>query len=297
MYGSLKDYLKKLSSGQLSPPQMHHLRQNLTEGDKPSALNHCVCSCHSQECSSNHETISLAREQHNGPHSLSPCLSLTEVSSLPDNYCDPVAMAHAARLLRLLDTNYCYHSNFSIDTSYDEGRGAHSGMDATPIPEMGGRKRSSSSIIGLMCAYHSSFKEYPSYYGYNWAPASHSMSGYYNSYYNHRDSARPVARASSKVDTPDSIAYSVCPRPSYVNIPEDDKEEDAVSTDYTCHCSDLPYYNNRGDPNHNVSCAYCSVQSKGGSVVDQNRKLSYFEVLDYASQIANGMEHLEKMKV
>lgn len=40
------------------------------------------------------------------------------------------------------------------------------------------------------------------------------------------------------------------------------------------------------------------ASESGNLVMDQERgELSYFEVLDFAHQIARGMEHLEKMKV
>ena len=234
---------------------------------------------------------------------------------------DPASKAHTLRLLRLLNSKYytqqvtddheCCHDD---DTTRD---GA-----AT----MSGQLVCSYCGLGEMCVRRACLDDYP-----HWYHGTTPRNDYYNysrSYYNYSEQKKKDDSGSPFAENPESNLPPQ-PPPIYVNAYEE--QWDANSSGYpqqelVCHCESPPnlnpYYN------YNLSsssgCIYChqyvNSEAVGGgacqltgtdrvnlggaglnvaatSTESTETGLSYFEVLDFALQIAQGMEHLEKMKV
>lgn len=232
---------------------------------------------------------------------------------------DPTSRAHATRLLRLLNSRYC------LQQLLDDNGCCH-GDDEE---EVGGETItagvSAYSCRGLSenCVRRLCLDDYPCWYG------TLPQSTYYNSYYNSSDHKREPSE-NSFADTPGSNAPLLPPPLFYVNVCEG--ERDAISSNVSphecvchqpeCMCSHLTTTSLNSYHNIDASntCSYCcqcinseavgamqrQISGANGSAnLDGNENLqsesentlSYFEVLDFAQQIARGMEHLEKMKV
>lgn len=313
MYGSLKDYLKKLVTGKLS--SLH-----------PLQAPPCSCTCHqsyhtSTASNSDRTRTSLANVNRQTdvtaahappPSSSRPHPILAASTSLEDPYHDPVAAAHAARLLNLLDSNFSQSdSNVTgIEDQNEAEDNLESAAGSSVASDLG-------ECYAGRCAYHPCMGDCLDQYDYTYNRTQVS-SNYYNSYYNHRgNTGRPSEH--ELADTPVCTA-PLLPSPQYVNVSsEEENEEDHLSGECTCTCR-YPYNSTCQDgwssPYCNVAsagCAYCSLLYNGtdkdagaagcvectcrGAKVNRKGRLGYFEVLDYASQISRGMEHLENMKV
>ena len=349
MYGSLKDYLKQLKAGRLAPLHPSGVR-TLAQGS--GGAGQCLCPCHSLYPATPHAgapssaVTGSQRDPHSGRDTRRS--SQRDSGSPCDPYTDPSVAAHAARLLRLLESDY-YHQ------SHDR-RGQDSDSDSANSDNVSVDDRN-------MCAYHlhSDLKDSPYQY---YSRTQHAMSDYYNTYYNSLPRNRGevgvataggvgvtatggvgvataggvgvaatgevgVATAggvgvattggagvatsggvgvATAAETPGSNA----PLLSYTNVTCGDADPSCHCSDGSCDCSDCSECGNTGYRN---VCIYCSAgqeQGSGGRVDEgaggvgrslcpdmgvMQGKLSYFEVLDYACQIARGMEHLENMKV
>ena len=337
MYGSLKDYLKKLKANRLHSLHRSHPQH---EGANPSsrAEEGCICSCQCHyQIKNNASSLSEVSEQgsahvHQQVASSSPFHHARPLDS--SGYHDPIGSAHAARLLRLLESDYHFQSNSSItEMGHENGQngalGSHSNTENSVLPRSGG--------VESMCAYHPCILEnYP--YQYDWVPAQQVVSSYYNSYYNHRnDITKRETNIPVEITGSDAPCFTELPLyvntpakggsmptdilcsnsslltiksndtlPSYANI----TKEETASINCTCCCPDYPYAHNENSSHNGLSltCVYCSTQEESGNPQREVKccpsdfhsmegKLSYFEVLDFSNQIAKGMEHLEKMKV
>lgn len=295
MYGSLKDYLKQLKMGNLAPLHPNTVR---TSGERGGvSTGPCTCPCHSS-CQEEGEGVAGGRgEGVNNTRQVAPPFSLYDSSQH-----DPAVLAHAARLMRLLDSDYYYQAARHGDGTEKESCGSDSSSDCTSVDRalhFGG---------GGMCAYHSDLEESP--YRYRWMQQALSSSGYYNS----QGSSRDASSVHTGSNGPLLLA------PPYANLPS---EGGASMTSMTssCHCSDnasasvdVEYRNVTSLSGRGVTgSAIGSGRGVTGSAIgnggtcggrckcpDTNMtrgQLSYFEVLDYATQISRGMEHLESMKV
>jgi hypothetical protein len=310
LYGSLKHYLKGLSTDGLAPLHRHPMRHAATQ---ESSLTHrpsgsqCLCPCHSLSGGGTHSYNPAQRGGAND-QSEGEAASTTHTDA---GYNDPAIVAHAARLLRLLDSNY-YHQSGS-NTNKDRIN-PNSGSDSSSA---GGREPYAED--DGMCVYHSNAEERPYYW------VQHSISQYYNNgcYYNsqHTDAPLPQTPSSQNPNSPEIESLLSCP--SYANLPLDHESGhsdnrccaghcDCVASHHSSCCS-IHDSNDGGVtgeryPNVASGCIYCSEQKEGAGggegnclcpdmAVMEKGRLSYFEVLDYACQIASGMEHLEKMKV
>ncbi len=265
MYGSLKDYLKKLSTGK---PSFTYQFQT------------CSCPCHrleprtSASCTESANVSSLAQRSH------PQALPVSSVDSFEHN---PEEAAHAAQLLSLLDSNF---------------DPLNSGNCLNELSE----STSEYSCESGCCAYHPCAGDYDGDY------SNRGRSNYYNSYYNHHgDASRPGASliCAGGAESP------MLSTPHNVNT-ADSAECGSVGR-CTCSCEEQLCACDEDRPDNeyaNVSstgCAYCMSDEQLAPVCldcscgDTRRfskgKLSYFEFLDYAHQIAKGMEHLENMKV
>lgn len=316
LHGSLKDYLKKV---RLSPRNIYGARGTAGEGTRPLPTGRCLCPCHSlYRGGPTRRGVAQGRADSTEPHPASTSY-----------YHDPVVMAHAARLMRILDSDYYHRSGSNPRGEHSSGSDSGSMNGDYPYTDDEG-----------MCAYHSSLEDSP----YGWV--QRAVSQYYNSYYNYKAPAKPrtdplsaempgsnapMPRTDSlSAETPGSNA-PLLPMPHFSNLPEEEeKEGDNPSHQCSCRSSDIDSSTDQegegeGPGVYTVGCVYCSertapsngqgerpapsngqaerpVASHGDvclcpdpSVMDG--RLSYFEVLDYASQIARGMEHLQKMKV
>lgn len=318
MYGSLKDYLRQLKSGKLVPLHPNALRgaggqrtsaaaaaTAASSSPTPSSPGRCPCPCHAlyQAAAVAHASqnaVGMSRgvgedgERGNG--------ALADASSLPDPYADPTAAAHAARLMRLFECDYHY----SHRSTNQDGGDSDSANSLDDLPPDYANEHS-------MCAYHyhSELDDYP-YHG----PGAHRFaSDYYNHYYNYRPTDQKEMTPSEAAETPGSGA-ALLPPPPYANVSESEGDSCHCS-DHSCTCSQhsdgadsqVGVYRNVPP----VTCIYCSTEpgqaasgpageAAGGNCLCPDLsvmqgKLSYYEVLDYACQIARGMQHLEGMKV
>ena len=352
MYGSLKDYLKSVKTGELPnpqlllhqdppivpPPRTSNANRQVTSGNAStlmsgitssvypatnSTLNLCSYHCnqltqHRQNRTTPYIVPSSISpggapiNQHEQHHHLYPAASV----SLYDT--NPASKAHATRLMRLLNSKY-YTQQLTDDHEYCHG-------DTQEF----GQLVCSYCGVGEMCVRRACLDDYP-----YWYHGTMLRNDYYNSYYNYNskqqkreDSGSPLAKTSGTVHPPQ-------PPPIYVSACEG--EGGANSSGYpqqelVCHCESPPNLSPCYDYNQSPSsgCIYChhyansEAVAVGGGACQQptetdranlggegerglnaaatssdntETRLSYFEVLDFALQIARGMEHLEKMKV
>ena len=236
---------------------------------------------------------------------------------------DPASKAHAMRLLRLLNSKYY------IQELADDHECCH---DDT----LSGATTNSGQLvclycgIGETCVRRACLDDYP--YWYHGTIPRNDYYNYSRSYYNYSEQQKKDDSESPFAETSETNLHPQ-PPPIYVNTYEG--EVGANSTGYPqqelmCHCESPPnlnpyyYYNLLGSSSS--GCIYCShqytnIEAVGGGACQQTgtdqanlggaglnlttsstdnteqTRLSYFEVLDFALQIARGMEHLEKMKV
>ena len=322
MYGSLRDYLKQLRMGNLAPFHPNTVRTSVERGGAGP------CTCQEEEGEGEGSVVGGRRDNVRQEASQRP-FSLYDSSDH-----DPSVLAHAARLMRLLESDYYYQAARHGNGTEQESCGSDSGSDCTSVD------RGLYFEGGGMCAYHLDLDESP--YRYR---MQQDLSGYYNSQGAAGSSDRPMRLA-----------------PAYANLPPN---EGVASQTSSCHCSDsaivdVEYRNVASGSNgrvtgsdERVTRSNGRVTGSGGRVtgsggrvtgsggrvtgsggrvtgsggrvtgsggrvtgnggtgngsacggrckcldVNMTRsQLSYFEVLDYANQIARGMEHLENMKV
>ena len=171
MYGSLKNYLKSLNTGRLAPLHPRRAVGRTGQGVIPYPTGGpCSCPCHTLHSDS--DPALRGRAVH--ASSMSPARADTS-SAAYTGYHDPAVVAHAARLLRLLDSNY-YHQSGS-NANRRNGTGPSGGSES----DWPGGGEPYAGDEG-MCAYHSDVEETPYYW------VQRSISQYYNSYYNHQPS-------------------------------------------------------------------------------------------------------------
>ena len=336
MYGSLKDYLKSVKTGKLPNPQQVLMGQappsqapptlspwlpngnalsgaagsTMTSSDYQGAGQQvCLCPYHHNQLSQVMNMSSPARiggapnnQQFSATHSAEESVSLYDM--------DPASKAHATRLLRLLNSEYCLQQ---ITDEHDCCHGDEGGGAAIQL----GQSAYSYRRLGEMCVRRVCLDDYP--YSYGTLPRN----DYYNSYYNYSEQKKEESE-SPFAETPGTNAPLLPPPPIYVNDYEE--EGDAISSnephqDCMCHQEDCRHqlpnsYRNLSSSNTCVYCCQCVGGEATGNLLTQHGTgersslggagnlsseteggLSYFEVLDFAQQIARGMEHLEKMKV
>ena len=282
MYGSLKDYLKKLVTGKM----------NSVYPRRPIA---CSCSCHQPHPHpGSSEVTGTSAATHRTHHCALPSLSLDSCDHNPEE------AAHAAHLLSLLDSNYNALGSTSAGADDREelmDKLSHGSSELWP------------SYAGR-CAYHPRmYEQYQCQYNY-----SCNANDYYNSYYNYRgDSTQPSDQPSDSArESPSSLSS-----PQYVNVPDNEGDRSvgecacACQNHYTCEDGGGNEYSNVSSTGCNycapdrgigpapgiAGCAECFCQDVKQSGGGGKEKLGYFEFLDYACQISRGMEHLENMKV
>ena len=237
---------------------------------------------------------------------------------------DPASKAHAMRLLRLLNSEY------GLQQLADNHKCCHDDMEGDEAAIKLGQSAYSYSGLSEMCVRRACLDDYP-----YWYHGTMPRNDYYNSYYNYNsehekkeDSESPFA------DTPGTNAPLLPPPPIYINACEGEGGANSSSgPQQECLCHHLSATNLNPYHSYNLStasggCVYCcqcaaigEAVGGGGGVYQQTgadqsnpgggggggganvtpdnteTRLSYFEVLDFALQIAQGMEHLEKMKV
>jgi hypothetical protein len=259
-------------------------------------------------------------------HHLYPAGAQAAEESVSLGTVDPASKAHAMRLLRLLNSEY------GLQQLTDDHECCHDdtqGSEAAAIKL--GQSAYSYSGLSEMCVRRACLDDYP-----YWYHGTMPRNDYYNSYYNYSEPQEQKEESESPfADTPGTNAPLLPPPPIYINACEG--EGDANSSgdpQQECHCHRLSATNLNPYHSYNLStasggCVYCcqcaaavgeAVGGGGGGgvgVYQQTRadqpspgggganvtadntetRLSYFEVLDFALQIARGMEHLEKMKV
>ena len=262
-------------------------------------------------------------------HHLCPAGAQAAEESVSLYNMDPASKAHAMRLLRLLNSEYC------LQQLADDHTCCHGDAQGGATIKSG---QSAYSYSGLseMCVRRACLDDYPYWYG------TLPRNNYYNytrSYYNYSEQREKEGSESPEspfADTPGTNAPLLPPQPPPIYINYCEGEGDAISSSdpqqEECMCHHLqPAPNLNPYHNHNLyssssGCIYCSCQcanseavvggvhqQTGAGVSDQanlagagnqttsssdtETRLSYFEVLDFALQIARGMEHLEKMKV
>ena len=245
---------------------------------------------------------------------------------------DPTSKAHAMRLLRLLNSDYglqrladdleCCHGDTQDGAAIKLGQSAYS---------------YSYSGLSEMCVRRACLDDYPYWYHGTVPRNDYYNSYYNYSKQQEakEDSESPFAETPG-TNAPLLPPAHHSP-PIYVNVCEGEGEANSPGDlqqqqqEYLCHHLSAPNLN----PYHSynlstmsggcVYCCQCAAVSEGGerggrvgvyqeTGADQTNpggggagmnvntdntetRLSYFEVLDFALQIARGMEHLEKMKV
>ena len=190
---------------------------------------------------------------------------LCQNSASPSSvFTDRATVAHASRLLRLLNSE-------SYTPKLEDSE-----------PDCG--------LTAAGCVHRTCLDDYPYWIG---AP---SQNEYYNAYHN-QSPVSPDVFAANSCDTPASNS------PPYVNSPLEKKYINDGRC--TCHIQ----VDAAGCLYHNVpqsTCLHSSemcVRGKQSMCITTDRGttsdkcLSYFDILDFAFQIARGMEHLDKMKV
>ena len=361
MYGSLKEYLKSVKTGKLpnprqllnqqQPPCGHAPHPPLSPGlprihnrSGPTGLATSEMTSSVYPTTNQQSTLSLCPYHQSQLTQFNSTPPPTGMGTAPGNQrlfhpvggahaadesvslydMDPVSRAHATRLLRLLNSEYCLqHLADDIDCCHsDAGGGAtiQSGHSAYSYRQ-----------LGETCARRACLDDYPYWYG------TLPRFDYYNTYYNYRSTLQPRDRSSESplADVPGTVAPLLPPPPIYVNVYEGEGDgifssDDPLHQECTCHerectCypqpspSSLNQYSNLSASNTCVYCCQCGtgdeatqplptagargaddrscLVGEGNSFSESERGLSYFEVLDFAQQIARGMEHLEKMKV
>ena len=353
MYGSLKDYLKSVKNGKLPNPQLLLNQQQVLLGHTPAPPPHSPrllqvsngnAAMASEMTSSAYpatnqtSTFNLCPYHHNQLTQFNNMTSSAPTGGSPDNQhhlracvgaraddsvslydVDPTSKAHATRLLKLLNSEYCLRQ---LMEDHDCCHGdEEEGEGGATIKS--GQSAYSYRRLGESCVQRPCLDDYPYWYG------TLPRNTYYNSYYNCSEHKREHSE-SSLADTPGTNAPLLPPPPIYVNVYEG--EDDTISSndphhqECVCHQQECmcrqpsPGLN----PYHNLSssstCVYCcqcvsgeavgdvprqqtgtgdqaSLEGTGNVYSESENTLSYFEVLDFAQQIARGMEHLEKMKV
>ena len=372
MYGSLKDYLKSVKSGEIPNPQLllYQQQQQLQVGQAPPmgtppatvTTNLTVANggapdqgasasgMTSSECpATNRKSMlslcpyhynQLTQHNRNGTtpymsssaptggapsdqhyHHLYPAGAQAADESVSLYDVDPASKAHAMRLLRLLNSEY------GLQRLADEQECCHDDTKEEAAIKLG-QSAYSYSYSGLseMCVRRACLDDYP-----YWYHGTMPRNDYYNSYYNNSEHEKKEGSESPFAETPGTNAPLLPlhqPPPIYINACEG--EGDANSSgdpqqECLCHHLSAPSLN----PYHSYNlssasgaCVYCcqcaagvseavggAVGGEGGGAnpggagmnvtadSDTETRLSYFEVLDFALQIARGMEHLEKMKV
>ena len=243
---------------------------------------------------------------------------------------DPASEAHAMRLLRLLNSKY-YIQELADDHEYCHnntlsGAKTESSSDQLVCSYCG---------MGEMCVRRACLDDYP--YWYHGTRPRNDYYNYSHSYYNyseqqkdHSDSPFAETPVTSLFSQPPPIYVNTYEGEVGANFTGYPQQE------CLCHCESPPnlnpYYNDSNDccyynplGSSSSGCIYCThqyanlepagedeCQQSGAdqanligaqpnlttSSTDKTEtRLSYFEVLDFALQIAQGMEHLEKMKV
>ena len=296
MHGSLKDYLKKLVSGKTS--SLH-----------PLQAPPCCCPCHyplPTSAASDSDRTEINVNQYlnkqtdavwtQPPHvnESQPHPVLAAPQSPEDSNSDPIAAAHAAHLLCLLDSNLSKYDSF-ITRREDQG----DVEDKTQTNSEDSTGSNSSECYTGRCAYHS-MDDCPQYYN----NTRREMS---NAYYNYRRNGQKGRSDHELANPPPLLSLPYINTSTKVN----EGEEHVVGD---CACQYHTYQNSgrscHGDvASTSAHCSPCSgkaqtavaahCQNCGCHEVKGNSKgrLSYFEILDYANQISKGMEHLESMKV
>lgn len=332
MYGSLKDYLKSVKTGKLPNPQLLLNQQQvllgqtqrqqspqllqIPNGNVPGATTPAVVMSSVYPATNQQSTLSLCPYHHN---QLTNAMSQSQVGGAPDNYhlrpagtqaeesvslydMDPASRAHATRLLRLLNSEYCLQQ-LSDDHDCCSDGGAQGGATIKS-----GQSAYSYSRLGETCVRRQCLDEYPYWYG------TLPRTNYYNSYYNHSEQKKERSE-SPLAETPGTNA-PLLPPPVYINAYSDVSDPDDPQQECMCRqqTPNLNPYHNLSASNVCVYCCQCLNGEAGGTTAaggdrvslgggagsvpsDSERGLSYFEVLDFAQQIARGMEHLERMKV
>ena len=246
---------------------------------------------------------------------------------------DPVSKAHATRLLRLLKSEYCLqHLADDIDCCHsDAGGGAtmQSGQSAYSYRQLGDMcvRRACLDDYPYWYGTLPRFDSYNSYYNYHSASQKHERcSESPESHFTDTPGTMapllppPPIYVNDYEGEGDGISshhHEEC-------VCHEEREE--------CTCpyqpsSSLNQYRNLSASNTCIYCCHCAAEGGGGgeggatqapptqptapgacdrsnlttgegnTFSEADRGLSYFEVLDFAQQIARGMEHLERMKV
>ena len=238
---------------------------------------------------------------------------------------DPASKAHAMRLLRLLNSEY------GLQGLADNHESCHDDTEGEAAIKLG---QSAYSYNGLseMCVRRACLDDYP--YWYHGTRPRNDYYNYSHSYYNYSEQDRKERESSESpfAETPGTNAplLPLQPPPIYINTYEGEWEANSSSypqQECLCHHQLAPNLNPYHSYNLSTAsgCVYCcqcaNSEAVGGPqhpgdqanlggaglnvtassasffTDDTETRLSYFEVLDFALQIARGMEHLEKMKV
>ena len=232
---------------------------------------------------------------------------------------DPAVVAHMQRLLRLLQSDdhpYCsdYHPNCSDYYPYQQGNDSSGAISHYDKLAVSNYDKLAPLTDGSQCAYHPQLEA-----ACHHPPAPEFASGR-SEYYNQadtRESAAPRQQSASFQDhflrsgneaTPAPAAQF---SPSYTNVQDSTSgaaadHPPADEYDYTppatcSYCNQLAslveYSNVGGGPIAPPPDGAAARQSMFSLANLYEGGLTHFDVLDFAVQIARGMEHLEKMKV
>ena len=232
---------------------------------------------------------------------------------------DPASKAHAMRLLRLLNSEY------GLQRLADDHECCHDDTQDGAAIKLG---QSAYSYSGLseMCVRRACLDDYP--YWYHGTTPRNDYYNYSHSYYNYSEEDKKEGSESPFAETPGTNVPLLPPQPPPIYVNACEGEGDANSSgdpQQECLCDRLsapnlnPYHSyNLSTASGCVYCCQCAIsEAVGGGMYQQTgadqansegagmnvttdnteTRLSYFEVLDFALQIARGMEHLEKMKV
>ena len=157
MYGCLKDYLKMLITGKLAP---HRLRRN------SATIEYCACPCHSS-CGGGGEGGSGGGGGGGGGGNICAISDIRNHTDLPpqvpssSTYYDQATRAHAARLLRLLDSDYYIHSDSNaMEVNHEDDSDARS---SDGVGASGGGALLLYSGEESVCGYHSCYNTYYNY--------------------------------------------------------------------------------------------------------------------------------------
>ena len=258
-------------------------------------------------------------------HHLCPARAQAAEESASLYNVDPASKAHAMRLLRLLN------SECGLQRLADDHDCHHDDTQGGAAVKLG---QSAYSYSGLSetCVRRACLDNYP--YWYHGTIPRNDYYNYSRSYYNYSEQDKEERESSESpfAETPGTNAPLLPPQPPpiYINTYEGEGVENSSSyPQQECLCHRLLAPNLNPYHSYNLStasgCVYCcqcansevvggkepgdlanlggaglnvtAASSSSFSIDNSETQLSYFEVLDFALQIARGMEHLEKMKV